>query len=74
MPKYPVLKAYEIIKILKILGFYEVRQKGSHKHFKNKDGKTTTIPIHKNRDISPILLKQILNEIDSDLDIFCKYL
>ena len=74
MPKYPVLKASEIIKILHILGFDEVRQKGSHKQFKNKEGKITTIPFHKNRDISPILLKHILKEIDVDLELFSKYL
>ena len=74
MPKYPVLKAYEIIRILNNLGFYEVRQNGSHKQFKNNAGKSTVIPIHKNRDISPILLKQILKEIDVDLQIFKKYL
>jgi len=74
MPKYPVLKASEIIRILKILGFYDVRQKGSHKQFKNYEGKSTTIPIHKNRDISPILLKQILKEINVELEIFSKYI
>jgi predicted RNA binding protein YcfA (HicA-like mRNA interferase family) len=74
MPKYPVLKATEIIRILNLLGFFEVRQKGSHKQFKNTEGKSTTIPFHKNRDISPILLKQILKEINIDLEVFSKYL
>lgn len=74
MPKYPVLKASEIIRVLQILGFFEVRQKGSHKQFRNEHGKSTTIPIHKGRDISPLLLKQILKEIDVDLEEFCQYL
>ncbi|MEI6089247.1 MAG: type II toxin-antitoxin system HicA family toxin [bacterium] len=74
MPKYPILKASEIIRILRILGFEEVRQKGSHKQFKNLFGKNTTVPFHKNRDISPILLKQILKDIDVDLDEFSKYI
>lgn len=74
MPKYPVVKPYQIIKALNLLGFYEVRQKGSHKQFKHKDGRTTTIPDHKGRDISPILLKQILQEINVELDEFKKYL
>jgi predicted RNA binding protein YcfA (HicA-like mRNA interferase family) len=74
MPKYPVLKATEIIKILNILGFVEVRQKGSHKQFKNNQGKSTTIPYHTKRDISPILLKQILKDIDTELENFIKYL
>jgi len=74
MPKYPVLKASEIIRILQILGFEEVRQKGSHKQFKNNEGKSTTVPVHKSRDVSPILLKQILKEIDIDLELFKRYL
>ena len=74
MPKYPVLKATEIIRILNILGFFEVRQKGSHKQFKNSGGKSTTVPFHKNRDISPVLLKHILKEINIDLNEFCKFL
>ncbi|MDQ1265447.1 MAG: hypothetical protein QG635_597 [Bacteroidota bacterium] len=74
MPKYPVLKASEIIRVLNILGFCEVLQKGSHKQFRNSEGKSTTIPVHKNRDVSPILLKQILKEINVELEIFCKYI
>lgn len=74
MPKYPVLKAIEIIRVLKILGFDEVRQEGSHKQFKNNSGKTTTVPFHSSHDISPILLKQILKEIDIELDTFKKFL
>ena len=72
MPKHPILKPQEIIKILGIFGFYEIRQKGSHKQFKHNDGRTTTIPFHKGKDISPILLKQILKETKIDLDDFKK--
>ena len=74
MPKYPVLKSSEIIKILLNLGFEEARQKGSHKQFKHKDGRMTTIPVHKGRNISPILLKQILKEINVELNDFINYL
>jgi len=74
MPKYPILKPTEIIKILNILGFFEVRQKGSHKQFKNLFGKTTTIPFHRGKDISPLLLRQILKDINIDLDEFKKHI
>lgn len=56
MPKYPILKSHELIRVLRILGFTEIRQKGSHKQFRNNAGKTTTVPVHGSRDISPILL------------------
>ena len=60
MSKYPVLKPREVVKILKSLGFQEVRQRGSHKQFRPewlRDGRITTVPFHKGRDISPILLR-----------------
>jgi len=74
MPKYPVLKPNEIIKILNILGFFEVRQRGSHKRLKHNDGRTTTIPIHPGKDISPQILKIILKEINVPLEEFQSYL
>ncbi|MEH1928766.1 type II toxin-antitoxin system HicA family toxin [Nostoc sp.] len=45
------------------LGFVEVRQKGSHKQFRHEDGRGTTVPFHKGRDISPRLLRQIASDI-----------
>jgi predicted RNA binding protein YcfA (HicA-like mRNA interferase family) len=44
------------------LGFQEIRQKGSHKQFRHADGRCTTVPFHKVRDISPILLRQIARD------------
>jgi len=63
MGSIPVLKPRDVIAILEILGFREVRQKGSHKQFRHPDGRGTTVPIHQNRDISPILLRQIAKDI-----------
>ena len=74
MPKFPVLKPEKIIKILLLLGFVEVRQRGSHKQFKHFDGRMTTIPFHKGKDVSALLLRQILIDIKVDLDDFKKYL
>ncbi|MEH1896847.1 MAG: type II toxin-antitoxin system HicA family toxin [Nostoc sp.] len=63
MSKIPILKPQEVIRILESLGFVEVRQKGSHKQFRHEDGRGTTIPFHKGRDISPRLLRQIASDI-----------
>ncbi|WP_445637690.1 type II toxin-antitoxin system HicA family toxin [Nostoc sp. DSM 114161] len=38
-------------------------QKGSHKQFRHEDGRGTTVPFHKGRDISPRLLRQIASDI-----------
>jgi predicted RNA binding protein YcfA (HicA-like mRNA interferase family) len=63
MGRLPILKPRELVSILQKLGFAEVRQKGSHKQFRHPDGRSTTVPFHNGRDISPILLKQIARDI-----------
>ena len=49
--------------ILKALDFEEVRQRGSHKRFRHADGRSTTVPVHGGRDLSPILLRRIARDI-----------
>jgi predicted RNA binding protein YcfA (HicA-like mRNA interferase family) len=61
--KPPVLKPREVIALLERLGFREVRQRGSHKQFNHPDGRRTTVPVHKGRDISPTLLRQIAQDV-----------
>ncbi|MCC5896743.1 MAG: type II toxin-antitoxin system HicA family toxin [Phormidium sp. BM_Day4_Bin.17] len=63
MSNLPVLKPQEVVRLLEDLGFAEVRQKGSHKQFRHEDGRGTTVPFHKGRDISPRLLRQIASDI-----------
>jgi predicted RNA binding protein YcfA (HicA-like mRNA interferase family) len=59
----PVLEPQEVVAILQRLGFLEVRQRGSHKQFRDDRGRCTTVPFHQGRDISPILLRQIAKDI-----------
>ena len=73
MSNIPVLKPQEVVRILRNLKFAEVRQKGSHKQFPHPDGRATTIPFHKGRDISPRLLKQIASDIDLTVEELLKY-
>ena len=70
MPKTPILKPREVARLLKKLRFREVRQKGSHKQYRHVDGRATTVPFHKGRDISPILLRQIARDIGLTVDEF----
>lgn len=63
MGNVPVLKPREVIRLLKGRGFEEVRQRGAHKQFRHPDGRGTTVPVHKGRDISPILLRKIASDI-----------
>jgi predicted RNA binding protein YcfA (HicA-like mRNA interferase family) len=66
----PVLKPQEVVAILAALGFAEVRQRGSHKQFRHADGRCTTVPFHKGRDISPRLLRQIARDIGMTAEAF----
>ncbi|MFO8039286.1 MAG: type II toxin-antitoxin system HicA family toxin [Sodalinema sp.] len=66
----PVLKPQEVVRLLEHLGFVEVRQKGSHKQFRHADGRGTTVPFHKGRDISPRLLRQIASDIELTVEEF----
>ena len=63
MSKLPVLKPQEVVARLQRLGFVEVRQRGSHKQFRHSEGRGTTVPFHKGRDISPVLLRKIARDI-----------
>jgi predicted RNA binding protein YcfA (HicA-like mRNA interferase family) len=63
MGQIPVLKPSEVIAILGRLGFAEVRQRGSHKQFRDANGHCTTVPFHQGRDISPVMLRQIAKDI-----------
>ncbi|KKQ35129.1 MAG: hypothetical protein US51_C0015G0005 [Microgenomates group bacterium GW2011_GWA2_37_6] len=72
MSKLPPLKARELIKTLRKLGFYQTRQKGSHAFFLHKDGRSTTVPIHPTKQIGRGLLRSILNDINISPEEFKK--
>ena len=72
MVKLPMLKPRQVIAALHQLGFVEVRQRGSHKQFRHPDGRMTTVPDHKGRDIAPGLLRQILEDIRVSAEDFLR--
>jgi len=57
-----MLTAKELIKILLQLGFELKRQKGSHKFYQHKDGRTTVIPDHSTEQIDRGLLNKIIKQ------------
>ena len=73
MGNIPVLKPAVVVAILQKIGFVEVRQRGSHKQFRHPDGRATTVPFHKDRDISPILLRQIASDINLSVEELLRY-
>lgn len=70
MSNIPILKPQEVVSILENMGFVEVRQRGSHKQFRHEDGRGTTVPFHKGRDISPTLLRKIASDINLTVEEF----
>jgi predicted RNA binding protein YcfA (HicA-like mRNA interferase family) len=63
MARPPVLKPREVVALLERLRFREARQRGSYKQFRHADGRSTTVPFHQGRDISPTLLRHIAKDI-----------
>jgi len=72
MSDVPILKPQEVVTILENIEFVEVRQKGSHKQFRHADGRGTTVPFHKGRDISPTLLRKIASDIGLSIEEMLK--
>jgi predicted RNA binding protein YcfA (HicA-like mRNA interferase family) len=70
MSRPPVLKPGEVESVLKHIGFLLVRQRGSHRQNRYSDGRGTTVPFHSGRDVSPILLRQIVKDIGLTIDDF----
>ena len=64
MPKLPSLTAQELISALESIGFFIVRQKGSHVRMRHEDGRVVTIPIHAGKEIGKGLLLKILRDAD----------
>ena len=58
----PKITAKEIIAVLVKLGFYLARQSGSHKIYKNTEGKRVTVPFHAGKILHPKVLKSIMKD------------
>ena len=69
-----MLKARDVTRVLRALGFKEMRQSGSHIFFAHPDGRTTLVPRHMGEDIGRGLLRQILREIECTPEEFTRYL
>lgn len=68
--KLPRVSAADAVRVLEKAGFYLVRQSGSHKIFKNAEGKRATIPFHSGKELHPKILKSILRDADLTVEEF----
>jgi predicted RNA binding protein YcfA (HicA-like mRNA interferase family) len=63
VPRLVPVDARVMERVLQNLGFARVRQKGSHVFYRHADGRTTTVPHHKGRDLAVPLVRAILADI-----------
>ena len=73
MLRLPVIKGRDLVNFLESIGFKVTRTKGSHVRLRSEDGKATTVPVHKNKDIPKGLLRKIIREdLEISLEEFLK--
>lgn len=70
MPKLPIIKVRQLIRVLLKLGFFKYHQVGSHAQFKHSDGRRTTVPIHSGKDIDKKMLNGIIEDLEITIDEF----
>lgn len=70
----PRITAKDTIRALKRAGVFFSRQSGSHKIYKNKEGKRTTVPYHSAKILHPKTLKSILRDAALTIEKFKKLL
>lgn len=72
MPKIPILKPRQVVRILEKAGFKFVRQKGSHRiYVKERVG--VTLPYH-NKDLRRGTLKAIIKQSRMTVEEFLQFL
>jgi predicted RNA binding protein YcfA (HicA-like mRNA interferase family) len=64
MSKLPIVDYKTMEALLLKLGFTIIRQKGSHVFFRHWDGRSTTVPNHKGRDLGRPLIREIIRDIE----------
>lgn len=74
MSRLRIIDARKMEKLLFKLGFERVRQKGSHVFYRHPDGRTTSVPHHRGRDLARPIIKEILREIELSSDEYEEYL
>ena len=72
MPKLKPSKPDEVIRALEKLGFSRIRQSGSHAVYHHADGRWTTVPMHRGKDLGRGILRKILKDVGLSADEFEK--
>ena len=70
MSKLRPARPEEVVRVLEKLGFAFIRQSSSHAIYRHPDGRWTTVPIHKGRDLGKGILGKILKDAGLTADEF----
>ena len=68
--KVPRVTAAEVIRALERGGFFLARQSGSHRIYKNPEGKRVTVAYHAEKILHPKVLRSILQDADWSVEKF----
>jgi predicted RNA binding protein YcfA (HicA-like mRNA interferase family) len=63
-----------VIRVLESLGFIRIRQSGSHAIYHHADGRWTTVPIHKGKNLGKGILRKIIKDARLSVDEFVQLL
>ena len=74
MARLAPVSARKMERVLRRLGFARTRQRGSHVFYRHPDGRTTTVPHHRGRDLSVPLIRAILADVQLAPDEFLRLL
>lgn len=72
MPKLPSLKPKDVIRILNQIGYNEIRQTGSHQHFKKTGNFGIVTVSYHNKDIKQNTLRSIIRQTGLTIEEFIK--
>jgi predicted RNA binding protein YcfA (HicA-like mRNA interferase family) len=68
--RFPRVNDHEAIRVLEKIGFTLVRQSGSHKIYKNSEGRRVTVSYHGTTILKLKTLKSILNDANLTVEEF----
>ena len=73
--KLPILKPVELVRAVEKMGFIRTKKSGGgHLRYVHNDGRRTSIPMHKGKDISRGLLRKILRDVNVSINELKEYL
>lgn len=68
--RLPRVTAGDVVRVLLRIGFSLARQSGSHRIYKNREGRRVTVPFHAGKVIHPKILGFILRDADLSAERF----